>query len=140
MKILQSNFNGEGACKYVCTHAYRYVVMHTCIYTPLLMLMHQLNILFYMLILIFVVLSSYGLFRWINLVQHLALILFVVVLFYKIMVYTSCTWVRVFGGFFSFSFSDLDDESTFRDLSKPIGALNEERLQKIKVCGPLLIS
>lgn len=98
------------------------------------------HILFYMLILIFVVLSSYGLFRWINLVQHLALILFVVVLFYKIMVYTSCTWVRVFGGFFSFSFSDLDDESTFRDLSKPIGALNEERLQKIKVCGPLLIS
>jgi hypothetical protein len=34
--------------------------------------------------------------------------------------------------------ADLDDPRTFRDLSKPIGALNEERLRMFRVCprGP----
>jgi hypothetical protein len=30
-------------------------------------------------------------------------------------------------------YTDLDDPSTFRDLSKPTGALNEERLAFFKV-------
>ena len=35
--------------------------------------------------------------------------------------------------FLFFVFSDLNDPSIFRDLSKPIGALNPERLHRLKV-------
>lgn len=31
-------------------------------------------------------------------------------------------------------FSDLTKPETFRDLSKPIGALNKERLERLLVC------
>lgn len=30
---------------------------------------------------------------------------------------------------------DLSDGRVYRDLTKPIGALNESRLQKLKVCN-----
>lgn len=36
-------------------------------------------------------------------------------------------------GFFGF-FSDLTKPETFRDLSKPVGALNKERLDRLVVC------
>jgi len=32
-----------------------------------------------------------------------------------------------------FCFVDLTDERSFRDLSKPVGALTEERLQRLRV-------
>ena len=36
----------------------------------------------------------------------------------------------------SVSFADLSNPETFRDLSKPVGALNQERLERLLVRGP----
>ena len=36
----------------------------------------------------------------------------------------------------SISFVDLSNPETFRDLSKPVGALNQERLERLLVRGP----
>lgn len=33
-----------------------------------------------------------------------------------------------------FMFTDLSNPETFRDLSKPVGALNQERLERLLVC------
>lgn len=41
---------------------------------------------------------------------------------------------QAFVVFFGVFFSDLTKPETFRDLSKPVGALNKERLDRLVVC------